>query len=315
MARYAPTHQLALTEEIVPLDDRPDADNREAPQPSGPYDCEPEPEAGTTTSEETGLALAVIEPDADPSDTDGVDFDTITDADLNALAERSRTEPRTPPDSREPTAHDTPGPDPGRGPTGLQPASTDSEAEAATGTARRWDSAKPGVHASAPTAGPSRPARPVTRALAIGLLGTVLAALTIVGLTGQGSPLDRGGDTDYRATAATPPASHRAQVRIPDPAPRRRARTRRARPAHRRHQHHQRRHHGRRHEDRRQEARNSRPATVAPPTPPHAPAAPSSPSPATARSGGGGTAGGSSSSGGSGGGGERASDPTFDAGF
>jgi hypothetical protein len=319
MARYAPTHQLELTEEIVPLDDPPDGAKTTQPDPSRAFDHKPDAKAVVARAEHVEPGLRVIAPPDRSGATAAYtsDFDGIADGELDDRA-----------DCVPPSAPAALNGDDTENGTVARPASAQLGRGAAT---ERWDSGGPRPWPQPLTARDRPHVRGRARALAVGLLVAVVTVLGVVVLAGHESGKPRDSRADV-VTRTEPPSSPRTPPHTPTQVSQRSPRHRRARAPHR-HPRHRRRPYRRpngRHKHHRHRAQSSAPAATSSPAP--APAAPSPP-PSAARSGGGTTSGGAASSGGSssgarsssgggspsgsgssGGGGSDA-DPTFAGGF
>jgi hypothetical protein len=170
MARYAPAHQLELTEEVVPLDDPPASDRPHAAERTK----SPRSQAATSESETPAGrsdALWVIEPGSCDA---GADFNELADDELDAPAREpsGSTRAGVPGDTAEADGAEDAG-------------STQAAARAGLGTTRRWDSTGP-RHPSPPVlAAPTRPGWARPWVLVVGLLGVLLAVLAVVGLSGR----------------------------------------------------------------------------------------------------------------------------------
>jgi uncharacterized membrane protein YgcG len=323
MARYAPTHQLELTEEIVPLDDPPDAAETKRPDAPEAADHKGDAKAVVAPAEPTEPGPRVIEPPDQSGATAAStpDFNAITDGELNDRADRVPPNAPAAPSGDDDTENGA----------AARPATAQLAGEAAT---ERWDSGGPTPWPQPLTARHWPHARGRARALAVGLLGAGVTVLAVVVVTGHDSGKPRESRADL-VTRTESRSSPRTPLHTPTQAPQRSPLHRRPARAPHRHPHHrryQRPHRHRRPERHRHQAQSSAPAPTSSPAPTPTPAAPSPP-PSAARSGGGTTSGSATSSGGSSsragssggggsssggrssGGGGSAADPTFAGGF
>jgi hypothetical protein len=185
MARYAPTHPLELTEEIVPLDDPPDRAETTQPDPSEASDDKPDAKAVVAPAERTEPGLRVIA----PPDRSGAtvastsDFNTITDGELDDRADRVPPSASAAPSGDDDTENGA----------AARPASAQLGGEAAT---ERWDSGGPRPRPQPLTARDWPHAGRRARVLAMGVLVAVVTVLGVVVLAGH----DSGKPRDSRAT-------------------------------------------------------------------------------------------------------------------